>query len=158
MLFSERKCEIEVSRKEYWAYSESYFLNCFVSPWGPTQLCQIVPNHEYASYRGKKWIYLYLGGINILVESRYLAQINTLPFYFHLKPPILICVVRVIHCRYILIQNTFITEASYKKFFFYYSFVAFNFQQCWHCRDILRGIMPEYVRKRIICLLSTLAF
>ena len=75
---------------------------------------------------GVKSEYLYLGGINILVESRYLAQINTLPFYFHLKPPILICVVRVIQRRYILIQNTFITEARYGKFFFHYSFVAFN--------------------------------
>ena len=63
---------------EYWTYSESYFLNCFASPWGPTQLCQIVPNHEYASYRGKKWILVswwnqYLGGIKISCSDKYAA-------------------------------------------------------------------------------------
>ena len=76
---------------------------------------------------GVKSEHLYLGGIRIFVESRYHAGINTQPFHFHLKPPILICVVRVIQCRYILIQNTFIIEASYGKFFFHYSFAAFNF-------------------------------
>ena len=106
---------------------------------------------------GVKSEYLYLGGINILVESRYLAQINTLPFYFHLKPPILICVVRVIQCRYILIQNTFITEASYGKFFFFITALLHSiFTMLTLQRYSERGIMPEYVRKRIICLLPFL--
>ena len=101
MLFSERK--LEISSKEYWTYSESYFPNCFVSPWGPTQLCQIVSNHEYVSVYSK---YLNLGGI----LTHFISISSHQSRY--------VCVVRVIQCRYILIQNTFITEASYGKFFF----------------------------------------
>ena len=110
MLFSKRK--LEISSKEYWTYSESYFPNCFVSPWGPNQLCQIVSNHEYVSVYSE---YLNLGGI----LSHFVSISSHQSWY--------VCVVRVIQCRYILIQNTFITEASYGKFFFHYSFAAFNF-------------------------------
>ena len=114
MLFSES--ELEVSRKNTEHIQRATF--SIVLP-----VLGVQPNFAKlyrimnTSLVGVKSEYLYLDGINILVESRYLAQINTLPFYFHLKPPILICVVRVIHCRYILIQNTFITEACYGKFF-----------------------------------------
>ena len=124
MLFSES--ELEVSRKNTEHIQRATF--SIVLP-----VLGVQPNFAKlyrimnTSLVGVKSEYLYLDGINILVESRYLAQINTLPFYFHLKPPILICVVRVIQRRYILIQNTFITEARYGKFFFFhYSFVAFN--------------------------------
>ena len=115
MLFSVRKCELEIEQNIEHIQRATFSIVLPVLRAQPNfaKLYRIMNT----SLVGVKSEYLYLGGINILVESRYLAQINTLPFYFHLKPPILICVVRVIQRRYILIQNTFITEARYGKFF-----------------------------------------
>ena len=105
MLFSERK--LEVSRKNSEHIQRATF-SIVLSVLG------VQPN----SAKLYRIMNTPLVGVysEYLVESRYLAGINTQPFHIHLKRPILIYVVRVIQCRYILIQNTFITEASYKKF------------------------------------------
>ena len=106
MLFSERK--LEVSRKNSEHIQRATF-SIVLSVLG------VQPN----SAKLYRIMNTPLVGVysEYLVESRYLAGINTQPFHIHLKRPILIYVVRVIQCRYILIQNTFITEASYKFFF-----------------------------------------
>ena len=112
---------------EYWTYSESYFLNCFASPWGPTQLCQIVSNHEYVSCRGKKWILVswwnqYLGGIKISCSDKYAAilfpsQATNLDMCGQS------------HSASIHLDTEYVHYWSKlrKVFFLHYSFVAFNF-------------------------------
>ena len=110
---------------EYWTYSESYFLNCFASPWGPTQLCQIVSNHEYVSCRGKKWILVswwnqYLGGIKISCSDKYAAilfpsQATNLDMCGQS------------HSASIHLDTEYVHYWSkVREVFFHYSFVAFN--------------------------------